>query len=62
MEIITLIHHTDGKRTAVYNFDTVANGSGIDMVTYPEIPEHLLDELRKESTTPARVQEILSLL
>jgi hypothetical protein len=60
---LPVLHHIDG--TLSCKFDPKLDREDIQNVhyiSYPEVTEELMQELRNESTTPQRVRDILDSL
>lgn len=61
MNQITLIVHSDNTKSCLYHPEAIS-WEWIEIVSYPYISDEIMEELRNQSTTRNRVNEILSLL
>jgi len=61
MHQITLLVHTDWSRSCLYQPEAISHES-IAIVAYPYISDTIMEELRNETTTGSRVNEILNSL
>ena len=63
MPILTLIFHTDGKKSAQY-WQQVVTDQTARIIAYPDVPQAVIDELADEVRTDTleKIQKILSTL